>query len=53
VTLLEVDIDSVFGDEVLLEKLQSAKTPDETKTILKSVPGLKMNLDPELTIEFR
>jgi hypothetical protein len=53
VTLLDVNIDALFNDETLLGRLQAAGTPEDTKAILKSVPGLKLNLDPELTIEFQ
>ncbi|HVH27374.1 MAG TPA: hypothetical protein VM818_11455 [Vicinamibacterales bacterium] len=53
VTLLDVNIDALLSDETLLRRLQAAGTPEDTKTILKSVPGLKLNLDPELTIEFQ
>jgi len=53
VTLLDVNVDALLADDTLLQRLQAAKTPDEAKTILKNVPGLKANLDPELTIEFQ
>jgi hypothetical protein len=53
VTLLDVSLDALFSDETLLRRLQAAATPEDTKAILKSVPGLKLNLDPELTIEFQ
>jgi hypothetical protein len=52
VTLADVSVDSLLRDETLLTRLQAAQTPDETKAILKSVPGLKINLEPEITIEF-
>ena len=39
--------------DTLLQRLQAARTPEEAKAILKSVPGLKVNLDPEITIEFQ
>jgi hypothetical protein len=52
VTLVDVNADSLLGDDTLLQRLQAARTPDEAKTILKSVPGLQINLDPEITIEF-
>lgn len=52
VTLVDVDIDSLLGDDTLLPRLQAARTPEETKAILKGVPGLKVNVDPEITIEF-
>jgi hypothetical protein len=53
VTLVAVDLDAVLSDATLLPRLQAAKTPEDTKAILKSAPGLKVNLDPEITIEFR
>jgi hypothetical protein len=52
VTLLEVDLDKVLGDETLVPRLQAAKTPDEAKGIIKTAPGLKINLDREITVEF-
>jgi hypothetical protein len=53
VTLLDVRLDDLFADATLLQRLQAAGTPEDAKIILKDVPGLKVNLDPELTIEFR
>ena len=52
VTLLDVNVDSLLGDDTLLPRLQAARTSEEAKAILKSVPGLKVTLDPEVTIEF-
>ena len=52
VTLLDVNADALFKDDTLLQRLQAAATPEEMKTILKSVPNIKLNLDPEITIEF-
>lgn len=52
VTLLEVDLDQVLKDETLLPRVQAATTPDEAKAIIKGAAGLKINLDPEITIEF-
>jgi hypothetical protein len=52
VTLVDVNVDSLLADDTLLQRLQAARTPDEAKTILENVPGLKINLDPEITIEF-
>jgi hypothetical protein len=53
VTLLDVNADALFKDGTLLQRLQAAPTPEEMKTILKNVPDLKLNLDPEITIEFQ
>jgi hypothetical protein len=52
VTLVDVNVDSLLNDDTLLPRLQAARTQEELKTILKAVPGLKINLDPEITIEF-
>ena len=52
VTLLDVDLDRVLNDETVVARLQGAKSPDEAKAALKDMPGLKINLDPEITIEF-
>jgi hypothetical protein len=52
VTLLEVDFDQVLTDGTLLPRLQAAATPDEAKSIVKRAAGLKINLDPAITIEF-
>src|SRR6185295_11392747 len=53
VTLLEVDLDELLKDpDALLARVQAAKTPDEVKAALKDVPGLKMTIEKEITIEF-
>jgi hypothetical protein len=51
VTLLDVDFDQLMTGSTL-ERLMTAKTPDETRAMLKDVPGLTVSLDPEITIEF-
>lgn len=52
VTLLDVNLDQVLSNEALLARLQTSTTPDEIKAALSDVPGLKMVLDREVTIEF-
>lgn len=52
VTLLEVDLDQVLQDETLLPRVQAATTPDEAKAIITGAAGLKINLDPDIRIEF-
>lgn len=52
VTLVDVNVDSLLNDGTLLQRLLAARTPEEATTILKNVPGLKVNLGPEITIEF-
>ena len=53
VTLLDIDLDTVLADETLLPRIQAvAATPAEAKAVLLAAKGLKINLDPEITIEF-
>ncbi len=52
VTLLEVDLDRMLGDPTFVPRLQAAKTRDEVRTIVQGAPGLKINLEPEITVEF-
>jgi len=53
VTLLDIDLDTVLADDTLLPRIQAvAATPAEAKAVLLSAKGLKINLDPEITIEF-
>jgi hypothetical protein len=52
VTLLEVDLDQMLKDDTLVPRLQAAKTQDEMKAIIKDAPGLKINFDREITVEF-
>jgi hypothetical protein len=53
VTLLDIDLDTVLADETLLPRIQAvAATPAEAKAVLLGAKGLKINLDPEITIEF-
>jgi hypothetical protein len=51
VTLLEIDFDQLLKDDVLA-RLRGAKSADELNAIIGTVPGLKLNLEPEITIEF-
>jgi hypothetical protein len=53
VTLLDIDLDTVLADETLLPRIQAvAATPADAKAVLLAAKGLKINLDPEITIEF-
>jgi hypothetical protein len=52
VTLLDVNLDQVLANEALIARVQAAKTPEETKAALTDVPGLRITLDREVTIEF-
>jgi len=52
VTLLDVNLDQVLANEALIAQVQAAKTPEEIKTALTGVPGLRIALEREVTIEF-
>jgi hypothetical protein len=52
VTLLDVNVDQLLRDETLLPRVQAARSADELKAILQGAPGLKINFDGAITIEF-
>ena len=52
VTLVDLDIDRAAADPDLAKKLQSLKSIEDTQAVINSVPGLKITLDPEISIEF-
>jgi len=52
VTLLSVDFDRVLANAAALDKLDKAETLAEMKIALQGVRGIKINVEPRLTIEF-
>ena len=52
VTLVDVDFDKAVADPDLVTKLQSPKTAEEVKAAVTSLPGVKITLDPEISITF-
>lgn len=52
VTLLNMDFDKLLADPTAFDRIQNAKTPEETRAAMKNVQGLQVNLDPQLTLEF-
>jgi len=52
VTLLEIDLDKLLADPAFVARVRAAKTGDEVKAVLKDAPGLKITLEPDITIEF-
>jgi hypothetical protein len=52
VTLLSVDFDQVLANPTAFDRMDKAETLAETKAALQGVKGIKINLDPELRIEF-
>jgi hypothetical protein len=51
VTLIDVDADQLLQDETL-RRLQAAGSTDDARAALKDAPAVKINFDPEITIEF-
>ena len=52
VTLVEIAFDDLVANDAGLARVQAARTFDDVRAALKTIPGLKINLDPEITIEF-
>jgi hypothetical protein len=52
VTLLSMDFDQVLTNPAMMDRMNGVKTLAETKALLKDVKGFKVNLEPQLTIEF-
>ena len=52
VTLLSIDFEKLLANDALLKKMQQPKSVEEAKKVLKDVPGMKINLDREITVEF-
>ncbi|HEY3884966.1 MAG TPA: hypothetical protein VGL62_07150 [Vicinamibacterales bacterium] len=52
VTLLGIDFDQLLANPDAFDRLTNAKTPADTRAAIKQANGVKVNLDPQLTIEF-
>jgi hypothetical protein len=52
VTLLDLDLDQLLANETAFSRLQTADTPEAVREALKDVPGLKIPVEREITIEF-
>jgi len=54
VTLLEMDFDKMLGDMSKLKKIAQAqpKSLEDAKALMKDFPGMKIHVDPEITVEF-
>ena len=53
VTLLEMDFSELLKNDALLKHASEPKSIAEAKELLQGVKGFKMNLDPEVLVEFR
>ena len=51
-TLLDVELEQLLGSDTVVARLQSAVTADDIRAALKDMPGVKVTLDREVTIEF-
>jgi hypothetical protein len=52
VTLFDFSFDQLLNNDAVFSRLQTARSIDDVKAAMKDIPGLKINLDPEITIEF-
>jgi hypothetical protein len=52
VTLVDVDLDQLLGNDALIARLQATTSADEIRAAVKDAPGVKITLDREVTIEF-
>jgi Trk K+ transport system NAD-binding subunit len=53
VTLLEMDFSQLLANQTLLEQVAEPDSIEEAKKMLQGVKGFKVNLDREVTVEFR
>lgn len=54
VTLLDLDFDQMLQDDAAFARFQNLHgSAEQMKAALKDIPGLKVCLDKEITIEFR
>jgi hypothetical protein len=53
VTLLEMDFAELMNNDAALEKLSNPESLEEAKQMLKGVKGVKVNLDREVSVEFK
>lgn len=52
VTVQEVDVDRALDNQSFIARLRAAQTVDDYWSAIKDVPGLKVTLEREITIEF-
>lgn len=53
VTLLEMDFSELLSNEKLLAEVSEPSSIEEAKKLLAGVKGFKINLDKEVTVEFK
>jgi len=52
VTLVEFSFDELLAHDGIFARMHTAQTLDDVRAAMKDIPGLRINLDPEITIEF-
>ena len=52
VTLVDVEFDQLLANDAAFSRLQTARSIEDVRVAMREIPGLKVNLDPEITIEF-
>lgn len=52
VTLVDIDLDRLLGNDALIARLQAATSADDIRAAVKDAPGVKITLDRAVTIEF-
>ncbi|HEV8129957.1 MAG TPA: hypothetical protein VGQ81_01795, partial [Acidobacteriota bacterium] len=52
VTLVEMDFGELIGDTAKLAQMSKIKTMDEAKKALQDLKGFKIDIGPEINIEF-
>jgi hypothetical protein len=52
VTLLDLDFDTLVADPVRLLAMQNVTSVEQATRALKDVPGIRVNQEGEVTIEF-
>ena len=52
VTLLSMDFDTILADPTMAERLNKVTNLSDTKALLRDFKGVKINLEPQVTIEF-
>ncbi|MEW6365686.1 MAG: hypothetical protein AB1714_13740 [Acidobacteriota bacterium] len=52
VTILDINFEALMNEEDKLKQLDSSASIESMKAVLKDVKGIKVNLDPDVKIEF-
>jgi hypothetical protein len=52
VTLLDVNFEALLSNETALTQLSLTKNPEDAKRFLKDIKGIKVELSPEVKVEF-